>query len=322
MALQIGIDLGGTSAKIGVVDDAYQIVARAEVPTGAELPFQVLVRAFADAIGAFPPALTGEVRSIGIGVPSSIVCDTRIVVHANNLGWRNVDVVSELQTYFPCPIGIANDADSAAYGEALAGAGVGYDYLLMLTLGTGVGGGIIDHGRIFLGGNGCGIEPGHMTIVENGLRCTCGRYGCLESYASATALNREIAAAAQESRSATLRDMLALAGGQPNARMAFEAAALGDVAARRILTAYLHSLAVGISNMVTLFRPQVIVLGGGISNAGKMLFAPLRQLVCDMTYGVDIMGCPSVVPAKLGNDAGIVGAAFLHRQSLPPDTSA
>ena len=184
----------------------------------------------------------------------------------------------------------------------------------MLTLGTGVGGGIIDHGRIFLGGNGCGIEPGHMTIVENGLRCTCGRNGCLECYASATALNREILLAAQEARSDALRERLRQNGGQPNARMVFEAAEGGDVTAGRILDAYLHSLAVGVSNFVTLFRPQVIVLGGGISNAGRALFAPLRQLVCEMTYGVEIMGCPSIVPAKLGNDAGIVGAAFLHRQ--------
>ncbi len=313
--MQIGIDLGGTSAKIGVVDDAYAVVARKEVPSGANIPFGMMVGALAEAIRAFPAPLLQSVEHIGIGVPSSIVRDTRVVVHANNLNWRNVDAVGELKRWFDQPIAIANDADCAAYGESLAGGGVGYDYLLMLTLGTGVGGGIIDHGRIFLGGNGCGIEPGHMTIVENGLRCTCGRNGCLECYASATALNREILLAAQEARSDALRERLRQNGGQPNARMVFEAAEGGDVTAGRILDAYLHSLAVGVSNFVTLFRPQVIVLGGGISNAGRALFAPLRQLVCEMTYGVEIMGCPSIVPAKLGNDAGIVGAAFLHRQS-------
>lgn len=313
--MQIGIDLGGTSAKIGVVDDAYAVVARKEVPSGANIPFGMMVGALAEAIRAFPAPLLQSVEHIGIGVPSSIVRDTRVVVHAGNLNWRNVDAVGELKRHFDQPIAIANDADCAAYGESLAGAGVGYDYVLMLTLGTGVGGGIIDHGRIFLGGNGCGIEPGHMTIVENGLRCTCGRNGCLECYASATALNREILLAAQEARSDALRERLRQNGGQPNARMVFEAAEGGDVTAGRILDAYLHSLAVGVSNFVTLFRPQVIVLGGGISNAGRALFAPLRQLVCEMTYGVEIMGCPSIVPAKLGNDAGIVGAAFLHRQS-------
>lgn len=314
MGLQIGIDLGGTSAKIGAVDGACRVIARAEVPTGADIPFRTLVQSIAEAIRAFPAPILAEVEHIGIGVPSSIVCDSRIVVHANNLGWRNVDVIKELHTYFDCPIAVGNDADSAAYGESLAGAGAGYDYMLMLTLGTGVGGGIVDHGRIFLGGNGCGIEPGHMTIVENGLPCTCGRLGCLECYASATALNREILNVAQTSGSGALREMLQQNQGQPNARMAFEAAANGDVTAQRILDGYLHSLAVGISNFVTVFRPQVIVLGGGISNAGKMLFAPLRQLVCAMTYGVEMMGCPPIVPATLGNDAGIVGAAFLYRQ--------
>ena len=314
MALQLGIDLGGTSAKIGIVDSAYRIVAHCEVPTGSNIPFEQMVRTFAEAVHSLPQDLLAQVTHIGIGVPSSIVCDTRVVVHANNLGWRNCDVAGEMQKYFDCPVAIGNDADSAAYGEHLSGAGVGYDYMLMLTLGTGVGGGIIDHGKIFLGGNGCGIEPGHMTIVENGLECTCGRKGCLESYASATALNREITRAAQEAQSDVMRDMIRNNGGRPSAKIAFEAAKLGDVAAQRILDAYLHSLAVGISNFITVFRPQVIVLGGGISNAGQMLFEPLRQMVCAITYGVDIMGCPQIVPAALGNDAGMVGAAFLYRQ--------
>ena len=315
MALQLGIDLGGTTAKIGVVNDEFEILHRITLPTGNGNSFPEMVYQLAEAIRALPKDVLHLVQHIGMGVPSSIVHDTRVVVHANNLGWRNCDLIGEMRQYFDSPVDIANDADSAAYGESLAGAGQGYGYMMMLTLGTGVGGGVIDHGKIFLGGNGCGIEPGHMTIVENGLPCTCGRDGCFECYASATALIREVTGAAETAQSGLLRDMIAANGGRANARMAFDAAAAGDVAAKRILEKYLHSLAVGISNLITMFRPEVIVLGGGVSNAGKALFMPLRELVCGITYGVDIMGCPPIVPATLGNDAGMVGAAFLHRQS-------
>ncbi len=314
MALQLGVDLGGTTAKIGVVDDGYAILRQLTLPTGPENSFAAMVGMLAEAIRTLPAELLAAVEHIGMGVPSSIVRDTRVVVHANNLGWRGCDLIGEMKRYFDCPVDIANDADCAAYGEYLAGAGRGCGYMMMLTLGTGVGGGVIDHGKIFLGGNGCGIEPGHMTIVENGLPCTCGRRGCLECYASATALIREVTAAAERAKSDTLRGMIAQNGGRANARMAFDAAAAGDVAAQRILESYLHSLAVGISNLITMFRPEAIVLGGGIAGAGKALFMPLRELVCGITYGVDIMGCPPILPATLGNDAGMVGAAFLYRQ--------
>lgn len=315
MALQLGIDFGGTTVKIGLVNDQYQILERVTLPTGASTPFAEMVQLLVQAIRTLPADAIKQVEHIGVGVPSSIVRDTRVVVYAGNLGWRNCDLVGEMGRYFDCAIDIANDADCAAYGEALAGAGREYGYMMMLTLGTGVGGGVIDHGRIFLGGNGCGIEPGHMTIVENGLPCTCGRLGCLECYASATAMIREIHREAETAQSGRLRDMIAANGGKANAQMAFEAAGDGDIAAQRILERYIHSLAVGISNLVTLLRPEVIVLGGGVSNAGKALFMPLREQVCAMTYGVEIMGCPPILPAMFGNDAGIIGAAFLYQQS-------
>ena len=310
--LRLGIDLGGTSAKIGIVDGERRIVERTALPTGADIPFQEMIRRLAEALRSMMGKFPDQIAQIGLGIPSSIAKKNRIVVHANNLGWRNRDAISELKRYVDLPVYLANDADCAALGEFLAGAGQGYDYVLLLTLGTGLGGGIIDHGKLFLGGNGCGFEPGHMIIRENGLACTCGRRGCLERYASATALIREVEQAAAAASSDLLRSMIAEGGGKANAKMAFDATAAGDVIAGRILEEYLHSLAVGISNLITLFRPNVVILGGGVSAAGEALFRPLRQWVGDMTYGAEVMGCPPIIPAELGNDAGIIGAAFLE----------
>lgn len=301
---QIGVDLGGTTAKIGVVNENNEIVERIILPMDHKPPFEEAIKAIAEAI-----LQLGDIASVGFGVPSTLIPGSDIIIHANNLGWKNADIRGELQKYLKdIPVYIANDADCAAVGEMMHGAAMGVGNTLMLTLGTGVGGSFIYQNKLFLGGNGFGFEPGHISIERNGISCTCGNRGCLECYASATALAR---AAVECKESPLLARLIDENHGKANAKMVFGAAAAGDHAANRILDDYINALAVGVANLITLFGPDLVVIGGGVSGAGERLFAPLRELAYGMVDGIDVMGRPPIVPAQLGNDAGIIGAAML-----------
>lgn len=301
---RIGVDLGGTTAKLGVVNERNEIIERRVIPTDRTRSFEEIVATLAEGALSLGPA-----DSIGFGVPSCLRPGSDILIYANNFGWKNRDLRGELKKHLPegLPVYIANDADAATVGEFLQGAGKGYRSMLMLTLGTGVGGGFIYEGRLFRGGDGAGIEPGHIIIHEDGQACTCGMHGCLESYCSATALIREITA----SDSPILQESIRAEGGKANARMLFDACAAGDPAAQEILRLYIHRLAVGVGSLVTVLKPQLVVLGGGISAAGEVLLAPLRGELAHTVYGSDAYGCPPVTTAVLGNDAGIIGAASL-----------
>ena len=306
MKKRIGVDLGGTTAKLGAVNEQNQIVERNVIPTEKGLSFEETIARLSQGILSM-----GDVGMVGFGVPSSLKPESDIVIHANNLGWKNKDLRGELKKHLgDIPVYIANDADSAAVGEFFQGAGQGYESMLMLTLGTGVGGGYIYKKQLYRGGNGCGFEPGHMLIQEGGVPCTCGMRGCLESYASATALIREAAAC---DSSALLRKMIAENGGKATARMVFDAVKEGDGAAKDILSRYVRALATGIGSLITLLRPQIVVLGGGVSGAGELLFAPLREMVKETVFSYDVIGAAPIVAATLGNDAGIIGAAMLDR---------
>ena len=278
MKLRVGVDLGGMSAKLGVVNENNEIVDRKVIPTEKGITFEETIAKLADGILSL-----GDVGIVGFGVPS-----------------RDI------------PVYIANDADSATVGEYFQGAGRGYQSVLMLTLGTGVGGGFIYNGHLYRGGNGCGFEPGHMTIRMDGVPCTCGTKGCLESYASASAIIRELS----NSENPALKAFIAENGGKPTARMLFDAVRLGNAAAQDILDDYVKALAVGIGSLVTILRPQIVLLGGGVSAAGDLLYRPLRAQMKDTVFGYDVIGCPEIVPATLGNDAGIIGAAMLDHVLL------
>ena len=305
MKLRVGVDLGGTTAKLGVVNERYEIVERKVIPTDRSSTFEDTIARLAEGILSL-----GDVGTVGFGVPSSLMPGTGMVIYANNLGWKNKDIKGELAKHLgDIPTFVANDADSATVGEYFQGAGRGYQSVLMLTLGTGVGGGYIYNGRLFEGGNGCGFEPGHMTIRVDGVPCTCGKKGCLESYASATAIIREL----NECDSPSLKAFIAENGGKPTARMLFDAVREGNTAAQEILDNYVKALAVGIGNLVTILRPHIVLIGGGVSGAGDMLFRPLRACLHDTVFSYEVIGCPDVVPASLGDDAGIIGAAMLDQ---------
>lgn len=305
MKKRIGVDLGGTTAKLGVVNEHNEIEDRLVIPTDHTLSFEEIIARLAQGILSL-----GDVGTVGFGVPSCLKPGSDIIIYANNFGWKNKDLRGELQKHLPhIPIYIANDADAAAVGEYFLGAGRGYASMLMLTLGTGVGGAYIHQHRLFLGGDGSGLEPGHIIIRRDGERCTCGMRGCLEAYASATALNREI----QKNASPLLRKLMEENGGKPNGRMLFDAIRAGDEKAQSILDDYVASLAAGLGSLITVLRPQVAVIGGGVSGAGEMLLDPLREKMKETVYSYDVAGCPPIVPAALGNDAGIIGAALLDR---------
>ncbi len=306
MKKRIGVDLGGTTAKLGVVNEKNEIVERKVIPTEKGLSFEEAIAVLSEGILSM-----GDVGTVGFGVPSSLKPHGDIVIHANNLGWKNKDLRGELKKHLgDIPVYIANDADSAAVGEFFQGAGQGHHSMLMLTLGTGVGGGFIFQNRLYRGGNGCGFEPGHMIVQRDGVPCTCGMRGCLESYASATGIIRVISECED---SPVLKRLIAENGGKATARMLFDAVKEEDPAAKRILSDYVHTLAIGVGSLTTILRPEIVVIGGGVSGAGEMLFKPLREEVQHTIFSYDVIGGPRIIPAMLGNDAGIIGAALLHR---------
>ncbi len=308
----VGVDLGGTNIAVGVVSEAGSILSEAGAKTLADRPYQAIVRDMAELVrrAVAKARLTmDDVRSVGVGIPGVAFADTGVVYNCTNLGWINVPLRAELKKYIDKPIFIDNDANAAALAESVAGASAGCKSSILLTLGTGVGGGFIYNGHLYRGGNGCGFEPGHMTIRMDGVPCTCGKKGCFESYASASAIIRELS----NSEAPSLKAFIAENGGKPTARMLFDAVRQGNTAAQDILDNYVKALAVGIGSLVTILRPQIVLLGGGVSAAGDLLYRPLRAMMKDTVFGYDVIGCPEIVPATLGNDAGIIGAAMLGK---------
>jgi len=292
--IRVGVDIGGTDTKIGMVDADEQLIVSVSFPTHAERPASEVLMDIGQRVQALLCSQDigpERCQGVGFGVPGIVDSLLGIVPYSNNLGWRDVSFIETLRPYLPMPIRIANDADCAALGEMAAGAGKGYRDLVMVTLGTGVGGGVILDGNLLNAS-----EPGHMVIIENGEPCTCGRKGCLEAYASATALKRD-------AKRAIGIDM------EPKA--IFEAAMAGDSALRQVVDTYIRRLGVGIVNVVNLFHPQILLLGGGLSHQGEALLQPIREMVQRGCFGGVTAKVPEIRLASLGNQAGIIGAATL-----------
>lgn len=219
-----------------------------------------------------------------------------VVCYSNNIRWKQVELAKQMSGYLPIPVRIANDADCAALGEAIAGAGKEYQDVVMLTLGAGVGSGVILDGEICAGKNIGGNELGHMVIVENGETCTCGRRGCLEAYVSVKAL---------------IRDARAAAGQEMTPEEIFRQAASGDVRFEELIDRYARRLGNGLVNIVNIFRPQLILLGGELSEQVETLLPVLRGMLKEGCFGGADSEYPDIEIAALGNDAGVIGAAGL-----------
>ncbi len=315
---RIGIDLGGTNIAAGLVDEQFTILSQDSTPTLVGRPGEEIVSDIARLCRTICEN-TGitllDVTSIGIASPGIVDNDTGCVVYANNLGFRHFPIIPLLREQTGVEkIYIENDANAAAWGEAIAGAAKGSRSSVMITLGTGVGGGIVSDGKVYKGFNNAGGELGHIVIQVGGEPCTCGRRGCWEAYSSATALirmTREKLDACQASGRATAMTELVEKKGKINGRTAFDGMRLGDEAATEVVNEYVDYLASGIASMINIFQPEVLSIGGGISNEGQFLLDLVVPKVRAQQYGTDLVPLTDIRIATLRNNAGIIGAAVL-----------
>lgn len=310
--MRIGIDAGGTTIKLGLVDEQQTITRTLDIPTAYafEQAVQDIAAAVKTLLSQAGKAL-GDVPFIGIGVPSTVRPDTGRVVLANNTGWVDAPMKERLEELLKTPVRIANDADCAIAAEAAAGAAKGQKNVLMVTLGTGVGGAMLLNGHLFSGCDGMGMEVGHMPLYADGRPCTCGAEGCLEAYASATGLIALGMEEAQKQPGSALAK--AARSGDVDGKIIFDLAQSGDEAALLVVDTYSKWLAQGLGGLVNIFRPDLVLLGGGISHAGDFLFDRVKALLPHFILAYDEIGGPALAPAQLGNPAGILGAAFLDR---------
>lgn len=309
----LGIDLGGTNIAVGIVDGSGRLIGKTSVPTLAPRAAEAIVADMARAARALMEEhriAPESIVSIGVGSPGAVDPKSGNVLSAGNLGFQDVALAELLGRYFDQPIHVGNDANCALWGEVCVGAARGARSALMVTIGTGIGGSIVIDGRLFDGFNCFGGEFGMMMIgEENGVPI------CFEDYSSASALIRQTEQAARKNEQSLLWQCAEREGGF-SGRTAFDAAALGDETARAVLSYYIEKLAVGVSNLVCIFQPECILIGGGVSHAGEALFAPLRARVEQIAYDYPIKRekMTKILAASLGNDAGIVGAALLGKE--------
>lgn len=311
---RLGIDLGGTNIVAGVVDDNYKVLGKGKVKTNAPRPAEEIADDMAAAVfEAIKNAgvKIEEIASMGIGTPGSVDPIKGMVKYANNLQFRDVELCRMMKERTGVDFYLENDANAAAYGEFLAGAGKDTKDFIAVTLGTGVGGGIIIDGKVFSGSNYAGGELGHTVIAMDGEPCSCGRRGCWEAYASATALIRQTKKAMKDDLNSSMWKICHGNIDNVNGLTAFDAWRQGDPTATKVVNTYFKYIAVGIADMVNIFQPELICIGGGISGEKENLTRPVNELVKKELYGGDNRDL--VVTAELGNDAGIIGAAFLDK---------
>ncbi len=313
MKYYIGVDLGGTNIVSGVVDENCHILAKAKLPTNTPRSGKEIAEDMAQTarMAVEEAGLTmADIESVGIGAPGTINRDTNIIEYSNNIEFYDEPMGAHMTALLGKTVYMDNDANAAALGECVAGAAQGAKDAVVITLGTGIGSGIIIDGKIYSGFNFAGAEVGHTVIEVDGRLCTCGRRGCFEAYASATGL----IASTKEAISVHPDGVLAQTAqeeGKVSARTAFNAMRKGDAAAKAVVESYIKYLAAGIANVINVFQPQVLCIGGGVCNEGEPLMAPLREQVYEQLFSRHSKRQTRIVTAQLGNDAGIIGAAML-----------
>lgn len=303
MALYIGLDIGGTAIKGAVIDENGKLY-------GEDSEVTVKGEEILNGIVALCNRLlknNKDVAGIGIGCAGVINSVDGVVVRAGNLSLYNFPLVKLLREKIDLPVKITNDANAAALGEAKFGAGKNYKNSILVTLGTGVGGGIVIDGKLFEGNKSAGGEIGHMVIKRGGNKCSCGRHGCFEAYSSATALKRRTKWAMEEDAGSAMWKKYT--SETVTGKTAFEFAD-SDVSAREVVNWYIEYLACGLTNLVNIFSPEVIMLGGGVSKEGERLTKPLQQLVDEEMFAADYAPV-KITTATLGASAGAYGAAAL-----------
>lgn len=311
---KLGIDLGGTNIVAGVVDENYKIIATAKRKTNCPRPAEEIV---ADMAAAALEAIENaglkiqDIEAAGVGSPGSIDPENGVVCTSNNLDFTMVPLAQMLKDKTGIDFYLENDANAAAYGEFIAGAGKGAKNFIMITLGTGVGGGVIINGKIYSGSDFAGGELGHTVISVDGENCTCGRKGCWEAYASATALIRQTKAKMESCKDSKMWELVHGDINAVSGRTSFDAMRKGDKAGAEVADQYIKYISVGIANNINIFRPEILAIGGGISKEGDNLLVPLREKLKGNIFAYNSKMQTEVVAAKLGNDAGIIGAAYI-----------
>ena len=310
MKTYIGIDLGGTNIKGALVNEQGEIIRQSTCPTHAEQGVEAVTATIADMIRDL--AKGEDIAGVGLGCPGIVDDASGTVVYACNLGWTNYDVRSALRELTGFSVRLVNDANAAALAEVVAGAAKGAESAVVVTLGTGVGGGVVIGGRLLTGYTGAASELGHMTIVADGEPCACGRKGCFEAYASATALIR-MTDEAMAKHSESVMHKIATEQGV-DGRTAFAAQQAGDPVGDAVVRQYIRYLSIGIANIVNIFFPEVVALSGGVANQGENLLAPLRREVSQQEYGAAYTAKHSrIACCTLGNTAGMIGAALFAK---------
>ncbi|MBE6630691.1 MAG: ROK family glucokinase [Ruminococcaceae bacterium] len=312
----IGVDLGGTNIAVGIVDENMNIVKKGKVPTHKERHSDEIIAdmgALCDSLVKEAGLTFADIAYVGVAAPGSVDPANGTVKYANNINMFHYPLAERLMSHIPVKkVYLENDANAAALAEAKAGAGKGYDDVIMVTLGTGVGGGIVIGGKLYSGFNYAGAELGHIVIEHGGRPCTCGRKGCWEAYSSATALIEFTKEKMTETRNTVMWELCENGAKKVSGRTAFKAARAGDKAGQEVVDTYIDYLACGITNMVNIFQPQVLCIGGGVCGEGDYLLAPLKEIVDRDQYGSGAHDDKTQIKiAQLGNDAGILGAALL-----------
>ncbi|MDE5766685.1 MAG: ROK family protein [Clostridia bacterium] len=307
MNYYLGMDIGGTFIKGVLVDQSGKVIADGKAPTGCAEGGDAMIANIAALCADLQGKAAVKACAVGVGC-AGMISDDGTVLFAGNLGLKNYPLAQRLSALTGLPVKVANDANAAALGEAAYGAGKDYSDSVFITLGTGVGGGIIIDGKLFQGGKNVGAEIGHTVIIHGGEKCTCGRKGCFEAYSSATALTKFTRAAMEEDESSAM--WKTYTPDTVTGRTAFDYADCDDTA-KRVVDGYIYNLACGIINLANVFRPQAVILGGGVAEQGERLIAPLQERLDAKIFGGQGYAPVKIVKATLGNLAGALGAAKL-----------
>jgi len=311
----IGIDLGGTNIGAGVVDENCNIVAKGSVPTQANRPVEEIISDMVKLsrdLTSQAGLAESEIAGIGIGIPGSIDKATGTVLYTCNLPFLKTPIEEIIRREWDIPVWIDNDANVAALGEVYAGCAKGCRHAVMITLGTGVGGGLVIDRKIYAGFNDNGAEIGHTVIVKDGRQCTCGRKGCWERYASVSGLIIDTREAMEKHPETLMWELENHSTDHISGKTAFIAAKRGDAVAQEVVKNYCEYIGVGLTNIINIFQPEVLCIGGAISKEGEYLLAPVREFV-ERERFTRYCAQTELKIATLGNDAGIIGAAMLGK---------
>ena len=313
----VGVDIGGTNLKAGLVDENGVLLATQKMKVASIADDDGLAWTVASLVQELAHTVNisvSDVASVGVGVPGTVEIRSGSINYTCNLPLRNVPLRKLFHRYLSIPLYIENDANCAALAEFLVGAGRDSKRFVTITLGTGVGAGIVHNGKIYHGANGMAGEVGHLVIQRGGLPCPCGRHGCWEQYASATALKRMTAAALAAHPDSILAQVVAENDGRVSGQSAFIAARRGDPVGQQVCDEYVDYLACGVVNVVNIFQPDTLAIGGGVSNeAEEQLLLPVQQRVARESIPCGRDRRTRIVKAELGNRAGIIGAALLGK---------